>query len=176
MEIWQKKKLHIWSEKGWRSWFLSWAWNTEIILTDWGCWTGFCFLIYKTNDNNRTHLLESLRELSEMMYVSTLHWHDGRALKMLSIVISWKMYKTKRIIEEKLMFLIVLLRVSFLTIFFFFPKRFLRYLSRHALSKPVVCSWSCNQNFLLIFVLAAKRKRQVTFNDWLECGEQKNTG
>lgn len=59
----------------------------------------------------------------------------------------------------------------------FSPKVFLgRGLSRHALSKPVVCIWSYNQNFFKkkILLLAAKRKSWITFNERLECGNQKN--
>lgn len=85
----RNKKLHIWNqEKDWRKrWSLNWAWNTEMILTDWGCCKGFCCRICKMENNSFTHLLESLRELTDIKYVSTLHWQGGRALQMLSIVV-----------------------------------------------------------------------------------------
>lgn len=65
--------------------------------------------------------------------------------------------------------------ISLLKIFFF-PRVFLgRGLSRHAFSKPVVCIWSYNQKLKKkILLLAAKRKSRITFNEWLECGNQKN--
>lgn len=58
--------------------------------------------------NSFTHLLESVREVSEIMYVSTLHWQVEEPYKCFPLLKGQK-YKTKRITEEKLIFLFVIL-------------------------------------------------------------------